>query len=173
VHLKAEADWLHVHMPKAKTFIMLMNLGSGSHPSFAGSYNPANTHVDLFGLSPYPCRTEFDGCDLDMIQRFVVAASVAGIPADRIIPTYQTFGGGRWIDDGGGRYLLPSVVHERDILARWSTLIGRPVFDYSYSWASQRGDSALENSPELRAVLAEHNIGCASGHCSTPFGRVP
>jgi hypothetical protein len=156
-HLKAEADWIRSHAPKAISFIMLMNLGSSRTPSFLNSYNPENTHVDLYGLAPYPCRTELEGCDFDMIGRFVNAAVRAGISADRIVPAYQTFGGGGWTDDGGGTYALPSDLNEREILARWATFIGRPVFDYAYSWGSQRGDGALENSPALRTVLGEHN----------------
>lgn len=158
-NLRAEADWLHARAPRAKTFVMLMNLGSARNPSFEGSYNPANTHVDLFGLSPYPCRTELSGCDFDMIRRFFVAAVKSGIPAQRIIPGYQAFGGGEWTDDGGGQYALPSVDHERAILAHWSKLISRPQFDYVYSWASQRDDGALQSSPELQAFFAEHNAG--------------
>jgi hypothetical protein len=156
-HLKAEADWIHAHAPGAKTFIILMNLGSSRAPSFAGSYNPENSHVDLFGLSPYPCRTELERCDADMIDRFVDAALVAGVPAGRIVPVYQAFGGGGWVDDGGGQYALPSDTNETEILARWTTLIGKPAFDYAYSWGSQRGDRALENSAGLRGVLARHN----------------
>lgn len=156
-NLKAEADWIRSHAPEAKTFVALMNLGSSRAPSFHNSYNPENSHVDLFGVSPYPCRTELEGCDFGMIDRFVDAAVAAGIPVDRIVPGYQTFGGGSWVDDGGGHYALPSDRSEREILARWSALIGRPVFDYAYSWGSQRGDDALENSPGLQAVLAEHN----------------
>jgi hypothetical protein len=162
-HLKAEADWIRSRAPNAKTFIMLMNLGSSRAPSFLNSYNPENTHVDLFGLSPYPCRSELGGCDFEMIDRFVDAAVAAGIPADRIVPAYQTFGGGSWIDDGGGTYVIPSDRSETKILARWSALIRRPVFDYAYSWGSQRGDETLANSPGLRAVLAKHN-GVA-GNC--------
>jgi hypothetical protein len=169
-NLKAEADWIRSHAPNAKTFIMLMNLGPSYAPSFVGSYNPENTHVDLFGLSPYPCRTELKGCDYDMIGRFVTAAVAAGIPLDRIVPTYQTFGGEGWIDDQGGNYSLPSSSHETEMLARWGALIATPVFDCAYSWGSQRGDRALENSEELRTVIAEHNgvAPAARHHFSTP-----
>jgi len=156
-NLKAEADWIRSHAVGAKTFVALMNLGSSREPSFLDSYNPENSHIDLFGVSPYPCRTELGGCDIGMIDRFVDAAVAAGIAVSRIVPEYQTFGGGSWIDDGGGHYALPSARSESEIIARWSLLIERPVFDYAYSWGSQHGDDALENSPDLKAVLARHN----------------
>lgn len=155
--LKAEADWIHANMPGAKTFIALMNLGSSRKPSFAGSYNPANSHVDLFGVSPYPCRSELRGCDFDMIGRFVAAAEAAQIPKDAIVPVFQSFGGGLWRDDGGGRYRLPTNAEEQQIIARWDALVPNPAFDYVYSWGRQRDDNALQASPGLQAVFLHRN----------------
>ena len=136
---------------------VLMNMASSMAPSFAGTYTPANSHVDLFGVAPYPCRTELDACDYDMIDRHLNAAESTGIPRDEIVPIYQTFGGGDWRDDSGGRYRLPTISEEREILSRWQKLVQTPVFDYAYSWGSQRQDFSLETATELRAVLAEHN----------------
>jgi serralysin len=31
------------------------------------------------------------------------------------------------------------------------------VFDFAYSWGSQRGDLALESSPDLQMVFSIHN----------------
>ena len=157
--LKAEADWIHANMPQAKTFIVLMNLGSSRAPSFAGTYNPANSHIDLFGISPYPCRTELRRCDLDMIGRFVAAALAADIPKNAIVPVFQSFGGGRWVDDGGGRYRLPTAAEEREIMARWDMLVPDPAFDYAYSWGTQRDDNALQASQALQAVFWHRNTG--------------
>jgi hypothetical protein len=156
-NLKAEADWIRSHAPDARTFVMLMNLGTSQEPSFKDAYNPETTHIDLFGLSPYPCRTETGTCDFTMIDRYVAAAVAAGIALDLIVPGYQTFGGGNWIDDQGGHYAIPSDSHVTELIARWAGLIHKPAFDYAYSWGSQRGDVALESSPALRAILAEHN----------------
>ena len=155
--LKAEADWIHSNLPGVITFIVLMNMGTSKAPSFAGSYTPANSHIDLFGISPYPCRTELNGCDFDMIGRFVSAAESSGIPRPSMVPVYQTFGGGGWIDDGGGRYLLPTVAEAEEILARWAALVPTPVFDCAYSWGSQRGDAALAGSSDLQTVFSHHN----------------
>ena len=155
--LKAESDWIHASAPAARTFIVLMNIGSAKTPSFAGSYNPTNSHVDLFGFSPYPCRTELNGCEFDMIDRYVAAAEASGIPRDRMVPVYQAFGGGDWADYRGGRYVLPTVGEEREILARWDALVPKAVFDYAYSWGAQRRDEALHSSFELQRVFSSHN----------------
>lgn len=158
-NLKAESDWVHINLPDAKTFIVLMNLGSSKAPSFTRSYNLASTDVDLFGFCAYPCRTELHGCDLDMIDRYVAAAEAAGIPRLRMVPIYQAFGGGDWRDDSGGRYVLPTVAQEREILAKWDALVPNAEFDYAYSWGSQRRDAALVSSSDLQTVFLHHNRG--------------
>lgn len=156
-HLRAESDWVHANAPGTKSFIVLMNMSSSKTPSFTDSYRPANSHVDLFGFSPYPCRTELNRCDFDMINRFVAAAAAAEIPRDRMVPVYQTFGGGEWLDDGGGRYLMPTLGEERQILERWGRLLPTPIFDYAYSWGAQRGDVALDSAVDLQSLFARHN----------------
>jgi hypothetical protein len=155
--LKAEADWIHANMPGAVTFILLMNMGSSTTPSFPDAYKPANSHVDLFGFSPYPCRTELNLCDFDMIDRYVAAAEASGISRGRMVPVYQAFGGGDWSDGGGGRYTLPTAAQEQQILARWGALVPVATFDFAYSWGSQHGDAALDSSLELQTVFASHN----------------
>ena len=154
-NLKAESDWVHTHAPRIPTFVVLQNFNTSIAPTYANTYNPANSHVDLFGLDPYPCRTEINGCDYDMIGAAVQAAEAAGIPVEKIVPVYQAFGGPR--DDGGGKYLLPTTGQEEQILAIWGPLVPYPVFDYAYSWGVQHRDQALEIAPELQAVFAAHN----------------
>jgi hypothetical protein len=156
-NLKAESDWVHDHVPGAFTFIVLMNLSSSKTPSFEGTYNHSNSHVDLFGLDPYPCRSELNGCDYDMIDRYVAAATSWGILISQVVPFYQSFGGGDWVDDASGRYLLPTADQTRQILERWNKYIEAPVFDAAYSWGSQRADAALESSPALQEVFLPHN----------------
>lgn len=155
--LKAESDWIHVNVPAAKTFIVLMNTGSVRTPSFDGSYNPISSCIDLFGFSPYPCRTGLEHCDFDMIDRYVAAAEASGIPREKMVPVYQAFGAGDWADDRGARYVLPTVEQEREILARWGALVPKAVFDYAYSWGSQRGDVALHSSFDLQTLFSSHN----------------
>jgi hypothetical protein len=156
-NLKAESDWIHANVPGAKTFVLLMTMTSSRTPSFKDTYNPANSHVDLFGIDPYPCRTELNGCDYRQIDRYVAAAEAAGVPRDKMIPVYQTFGGGRWFTDGGGRYVLPSASQMQQMLARWDALVPAPVFDFAYSWGTQKGASTLAGSPELQAVFLRRN----------------
>jgi hypothetical protein len=60
-NLKAESDWIHANVPGAKTFIVLLNEGTPTQPSYVNTYNSANTDIDLFGLDPYPVRPQFTG----------------------------------------------------------------------------------------------------------------
>ncbi|MBZ9711080.1 calcium-binding protein [Mesorhizobium sp. B2-1-8] len=156
-NLKAESDWIHSHFPGAKTFITMMNMGSSANPDFSNTYNPANTHIDYYGLSPYPVRTGTSTTDYNMIDKTVAAAEAAGIPASKIVPVYQTFGGGTWITDTDGKYVLPSASQEQTMMDHWAKLVPSPAFDYAYAWGSQQGDTALGASPALRAFFLQHN----------------
>lgn len=154
--LRAEADYIHAHVAGARTFVLEQNLASSKWPRFG--YTPANTDIDLFGVDPYPCRSELAACDFAMIGRYVAAAEGSGIPESRIVPVYQAFGGGAWVDDGGGTYLLPTAAQATRIIHWWHVLVPAPVFDYAYSWGSQGGDVALGGAPAaVQAVFAEHN----------------
>ncbi|MDG4878733.1 calcium-binding protein [Mesorhizobium sp. WSM4935] len=164
-NLKAESDWIHSHFPGAKTFITMMNMGSSTNPDFTNTYNPANTGIDYYGLDPYPVRTGTTSVDYDMIDRAVAAAVKSGIPIDKIIPVYQTFGGGGWETDTGGKHVMPTSSQMQTMMDHWAKLVPSPAFDYAYAWGSQNGDTALENSPELQAVFRQHN---ASSTSSTP-----
>jgi hypothetical protein len=70
---------------------------------------------------------------------------------------YQTFGGGGYYDDADGQWVLPTAAQERQILADWAAVIPHPAFDYAYSWGSQNGDMALDQSPALQDVFAGKN----------------
>lgn len=156
-NLKAESDWIHANDPGAKTFIILEVQTASSNPSYANTYNPANSDIDLYGLDPYPCRSELNGCDDTYITKAVAAAISSGVPQQDIVPVFQAFGGGSYVDDGGGSYLLPTAAQETQILATWATVVSTPVFDYVYSWGSQSGDTALASSSALQQVFAQHN----------------
>src|SRR5437016_9681743 len=161
-NLMAESDWIHANVPGAKTFIVMMNFDTSVAPTYANTYNPGNSHIDLYGLDPYPCRTEVGGCDYAMIPVAVAAAEAAGIPRASIVPVYQAFGGGGWSDDGGGQYTLPPSSQEQRICSTWVPLVPNPVFDYAYSWGTQNSDQALESSTALQAVFAAHNATSAA-----------
>lgn len=159
VTLEAESDWLHANIPGAKTFVVLENQSETASPTYQNTYNPANTHIDLYGLDPYPCRADpgLNGCNDTWIALAVHAAESAGVPLADVVPVYQTFGGGSWADDGGGQYLLPTATQETQLLADWAHAVPSPPFDYAYSWGAQNGDTALGQSPDLQAVLRTHN----------------
>ena len=162
-NLQAESDWVHANIPGTKTFIVLLNLGSSASPDYTGSYNPANSGIDLYGVDPYPCRTDLNGCDYTMISAAVPAVTKVGIPVSAIVPVYQSFGGGGWTDDTGGAYLVPTPAQEAQIFATWAPLVPTPEFDYVYAWYSQNGDTALSGSPQLQPVFAAHNSGMCGG----------
>lgn len=155
--LRAESDWIHTERADALTFVGLMNIGNGSSPAFDQSLRPERSHVDLFGIAPYPCRSEWSSCDDKMIARFVAAAQSAGIPKAAIVPIYQTFGGGDWRTDSHGRYRLPTSDEMQRMLRAWDELVPAPVFDFAYSWGSQRSDQSLSSSQSLQSVFKEHN----------------
>jgi hypothetical protein len=159
-NLKAESDWIHANDPGTYTFIIELDLSSSNHPTYQGGYNPANSDVDLYGLDPYPCRSENPAsapCAYSWLGLAVTAAETAGIPLADIVPVYQAFGGGAWVDDGGGSYQLPTADQESAILATWGSLVPTPVFDYAYSWGTQNGDQPLAASPSLQSVFLAHN----------------
>ncbi len=158
-HLAAEADWIKARSPASRTFVALMNEGTLATPSYAGGYTMANSHVDLFGIAPYPCVGQGKSCDLATVDRFVAAADAVGIDRDAIVPIFQTFGGGEWSTDGGERYAMPSPADAIGLLDRWNALVPHPAFDYAYSWGAQRGDQSLAGDPGLREVFARHNAG--------------
>ncbi|RWQ67253.1 calcium-binding protein [Mesorhizobium sp.] len=168
--LKAESDWIHSRMPEAKTFITAMNMGSAAEPDFSNTYNYDNTHIDLFGIDPYPVRTGTDTVDYDMIDRTVAAAVESGIPTSQIVPVYQTFGGGNYMTDTDGKYVMPTADQLETMMDHWGKLVPNPAFDFAYAWGSQEGDTALESSPELQAVFREHNLsttGTAASDATT------
>ena len=154
--LMAESDWIHENLPGAQTFITMMNMGSTEDPSFADTYNWDNTHIDLFGLDPYPVRTN-GTLDFEVIDRHVDAALDAGISLDQIVPVYQTFGGGNWATDTGGRYEMPDASQLEEMFARWDALVPNAAFDYAYSWGEQNGDVSLESSQALQEAFLQHN----------------
>jgi len=171
-NLKAESDYIHANVPGAKTFITMMNMGSSDNPTFANTYTPENTHIDLFGIDPYPVRSDASTVDYNMIDKTVAAAVASGIPADKIVPVFQTFGGGNWADDSGGHYVMPTAALEQQMLAHWASGIPNPAFDYGYAWGSQNGDQALESSSALQQVFLQHNTSAtvAASGSTVPAG---
>jgi hypothetical protein len=153
--LRAASDWIHTNAPGVRTFIILLNEGPDSSPSYPDGYTPAGSHLDLYGLDPYPCRSDAEvlPCAYAEITNSVTAAKTAGIPIAQIVPVYQAFGG-----YSGGTWVLPTATQESTILDRWGAMVPTPVFDFAYSWGVQSGDIALVDAPaDLRLVFAAHN----------------
>jgi hypothetical protein len=150
-NFKAESDWIHANFPGAKTFIIEQDSSSELTPSFY--YTPANTHIDLFGLDPYPVNSDLPGgYDLNIIPLAVHAAEAVGIPQQDLVPVYQAFGGG-----GYSQWTVPTPAQEQQILSTWGSVLPNPAFDYAYSWGVQVGDTALSTDPGLQRVFAAHN----------------
>jgi Ca2+-binding RTX toxin-like protein len=157
--LMAESDWIHANLPGAKTFITMMDMGSSKNPNFMNTYTPANTHIDYFGLDPYPVRSDQTTVDYNMIDRTVAAALAAGIPLSQIVPVFQAFGGGTYRNDTGGQYVVPTAAQMQIMFDHWQALVPNPAFDYAYAWGSQQGDTALESALALQQVFLTHNLG--------------
>ena len=155
--LLAEDTWIHAHVPGARAFALVENLSRATSPSFTGSYTPANSGLDLIGIDPYPVRSELVAPAYAEIAMYVRAAEAQGWPQGSIVPVYQTFGGGGYHDDGNGQWVMPTAAQENQILADWAAVVPAPLFDYAYSWGPQNGDTALSQSPALRAVFAAKN----------------
>jgi hypothetical protein len=155
--LRAEDNWIHAHVRGAQTFAILQNLGRAASPTYAGSYTPRNSGLDLVGIDPYPVRSELRSPGYAEIAESVRMAEANGWPRASIVPVYQTFGGGNYSDDDNGHWVLPTAAQEHQMLADWAAVVPNPKFDYAYSWDSQNGDTALNQSPALQAVFAAKN----------------
>lgn len=165
---KAETDFIKATCPGAKTFVVLMDMGSyespvimGITPNYTG-YTPANTGIDYFGLDPYPVRGDL--FDINYIDRMVTAAVKGGIPIANVIPVHQAFGGGNY-SASHGNYKLPTVAQAQAMFERWKALVPNPAFDYAWTWQSKEGIACIggATAPELalREAFRVHNAAVA------------
>jgi Bacterial Ig-like domain len=155
-NIKAESDYIHANVPGAITFMWIQNTSAPTTPVY-NLYNPLNTDIDLFGISPQPVRPMFTGgTDFSVIPDAVNAAVAGGIPLADIVPIYQAFGGG----GVASSYTLPTASQEQQIISTWATYVPNPAFDFAYSWGVQN-DNAISNEPSLQQVFAEHNAQAA------------
>jgi hypothetical protein len=159
---KAETDWIRLNGRGAKSFVVLMDLGSYEAPSLAGAYTPANSGFDFVGLDPYPIRGLAQ--DIGYIDRMVNAAKAVGWTVDHIIPVHQAFGGGTYTTTTRGqtdRYVLPTPAQAEAMFKRWAELIPNPVFDMAWTYETKSGISSIASTtPEglaLRATFKTHN----------------
>ena len=121
------------------------------YPGTYADYAPAESHLDLVALDPYPCH---DGtCDLSEINTQVAAARAAGISEEQLVPTFQVFGGQGWD--------APTAAQLQSILDRWHTVLPDPPLEYTYSWSTQGGSltDALATRDDWQSVMKAHNAG--------------
>ena len=115
------------------------------------AFRPTVSHVDLFGIDPYPCSSRL-GCVLSKIDDRVHAARVRGIPLRKMVPVFQAFGQSRATQYAW--YALPTARQMTRILNRWHTLLPHPQLDFTYSWGHQKdANPTLVDAPALQRVL--------------------
>ncbi len=148
--LRSRADYIRSRTAGSqKSFIVL------SRTTDYSAFSPANSHVDLVGLDPYPCSTASPTCPVRKITDKVVAALDAGIPQSAIVPVFQAFGQERL---SGGYYRLPTAAQMSAMQAEWHRLVPSPVMDYAYGWGNQSSSNpTLVDSADLQKVFAAHN----------------
>ncbi|MGI5169611.1 glycoside hydrolase family 16 protein [Spirillospora sp. CA-253888] len=168
--IRKRADIVHRHAPGQKAFASLTDW----------SMEPlrvADTHLDLIGLDPYPCRTGAEECDLKAIDRMVAQAERAGFSRRTMVPVFQTFG--QSCSTGDKNWRLPTAAQLQAILDRWKSLLPSPALDISYSWGRQKewacptlADADGGDHPDLQSVMRKHNAGGsrAPGRPAAPPG---
>lgn len=168
--IRARADLIHAIAPRQKAFIVVADGSAICGGKLGCEYRPlrpAQTHVDLVGLDPYPCHYDSGGnpapCDDSMISDRVEAAISSGIPARSIVPVFEAFGqSGR--DDGKSVYYrMPTAGELASMLRVWHGLVPGPAFDYFYSvgvqcsTASCPAPQAILDTPAIRPTVRGHN----------------
>ncbi|MFL6076208.1 MAG: hypothetical protein ACJ73S_22685 [Mycobacteriales bacterium] len=136
-HIRQRADYIRARDPAQKSFIVVLGAEQGGCVPTCEyqQLNPANTHVDLFGIDPFPCNNR-SGCHFEKIDAKVDLATKGGIPVAAMVPLFQAFGQ-TCNSEQDHYYTLPTVDQLRQMLARWDALVPHPVFDFTYTWASQ------------------------------------
>ncbi|QXJ20259.1 hypothetical protein AGRA3207_000938 [Actinomadura graeca] len=155
--IRERADIVHKFAPGQKAFASLTDWPMGS-------LGPSDTHLDLIGLDPYPCRAGSAGCDLGTIDTMVGQAARAGYPRRMIVPVVQTFG--QSCNDGERNWRLPDGAQLQSILNRWDRVVPDPAFDISYSWGRQDAwacptladADGTGGRPDLQSVMKRHNL---------------
>ena len=169
--IKARSDYIHAHAPGQQTYITILD-GSNMCPEGEGceysALRPEMTHVDLFGLDPYPCHFNSAGqpvtCDISKISQRVQFATANGIPVSAIVPVFHAFGQEGRLDGKSIYYRTPTTTEFQDMLNLWDSLVPNPVFDFAYTWGIQCTTStcpasqSLKNHPELQLLIKEHNL---------------
>lgn len=169
--LRIRSDYIHTHAPGQMTYITVLD-GSNMCPEGEGceyyAFRPEVTHVDLFGLDPYPCHFNSAGqpvpCDTSVISKRVQLAVENGIPLSAIVPVFEAFGQEDRLDGKTTYYRTPTTDEFQEMLNLWDSLVPNPVFDFTYTWGIQCTESScpasqtLKNHPELQALIKQRNM---------------
>lgn len=142
--LKAQANWVHENIPGSKTFGVLFG-PSRDYMAYAQSF-------DYVGLSPYPCRGGGD-CDYSYITSEAEKIIAAGVPRDRIVPIYQSFG----MPDAENPAAQLNNIDQAQNLATWAEIAPNPPFEYVWTWKRINAQLSLRDSPEQQAFFREMN----------------
>jgi hypothetical protein len=157
--IRQRADYIRSHDPTHVSFIVVLdgtNQCGGTYGCEFNAFQPANSHVDLVGLDPYPCNVDAAGCEYSKIDDTVSRARAHGIAASRIVPVFQAFGQSC---ASSNYYRQPTASELTTILAHWAAAVPHPAFDYTYSWAHQDSSCpTLIDSAALQAVMRAHNL---------------
>jgi hypothetical protein len=126
---------IHSHDPRGKTFVIVLN--STTAPT---EFAQMKDSADYIGVDPYPCnvKNELTGCNYTALGQRIDQALGAGIPSNRIVPVFQTFGQA-CISPGSSYYRLPTAAETEIMLGIWDQKVPaehRP-FDMAYSWGKQ------------------------------------
>ncbi|HEX2772450.1 MAG TPA: hypothetical protein VHN18_08490 [Micromonosporaceae bacterium] len=162
--IRRRADYIRARAPWQRSFIVVQdgtNQCGGTYGCEFSALRPAESHVDLIGLDPYPCSVD-KGCLLSKVDDTVRRAAAAGIPRRAMVPVFQAFG--QSCSSGSNYYRLPNAAEARALLARWAAAVPQPAFDYTYTWGRQGSscpslaDADGEGGyPDLQSVFAAHN----------------
>ncbi len=137
--IAARSDLIRLYHPGALTFVVIQG-GSNGPDEFA----QLGAVADLIGIDPYPCNeaNSAKGCDLEAMRQRIEAAMDAGIPIQRIVPIFQTFGQS-CTDRDKKYYRLPTEAEAKAMLKLWDELVPQTwrSFDMAYSWAPQPSTS--------------------------------
>ncbi|HEY2796238.1 MAG TPA: hypothetical protein VGJ28_27980 [Micromonosporaceae bacterium] len=156
--IRARADYIRAHAPGQKSFIVVMDASRicGTHPGCEyRQLNAHTTHVDLFGIDPFPCHSGAP-CAPERIDVEVERAIDGGIPVNDIVPVFQVFG--QACSSRAGYYQLPSAAALRDMFAQWQASVPDPAFDFAYTWRSEGpACPSLDRAKSLQSIVREHN----------------
>jgi hypothetical protein len=155
--IRERADYIDQHAPDQLSYIAITDYEMAP-------LHPDSSHVDLFGLDPYPCEiADPDACNLAWMDEMMSMTVDAGFPREAIVPVIQVFG--QDCATELNKWRLPSEAELQAILDRWETLVPDAPLEVSYSWGQQEewACPALVDAdgtgdlPDLQSVMQAHN----------------